>query len=72
MDQFQPTGRLGVISNLELRDALTEMLEEQKFSHVPHSRPARPLGLDVKNAASRFSPTTCGVMVAAGLLRDSR
>jgi hypothetical protein len=48
MDELQSTGRIGVISNLELRRALTEMLEE-------HTRRTEVLGFIIQRASPQIA-----------------
>jgi hypothetical protein len=48
MDELQSTGRIGVISNLELRRALSEMLEE-------HTRRTEVLGFIIQRASPQIA-----------------
>jgi hypothetical protein len=48
MDELQSTGRIGVISNLELRRALTEALEE-------HTRRTEVLGFIIQRASPQIA-----------------
>lgn len=48
MDELQSTGRIGVISNLQLRGALTEVLEE-------HLRRTEVLGFMIERASPQIA-----------------